>query len=205
MAEMGVTSGVKDPATYGACTGPTCFSFDAVWSSGGLATTLPGCDATTPTCSVRKLEAVYYPADGRTYAYVDIVNFTNHYYPDSYSSEVGVFSSPDGKTGWQYHGIVIPRGPAGGWDGGGIASPGAAVTTDGRVLVGYAAENSPSGGINRGIGVATARPIIHSYTYTRPLMRTQPFMHPPIYANTHTCIHPPICQYSHTHARCGYC
>ena len=52
------------------------------------------------------------------------------------------------------HGIVIPRGKAGGWDGGGIASPGAAVSHDGSVIVGYAAENSPAGGINRGIGVA---------------------------------------------------
>ena len=50
------------------------------------------------------------------------------------------------------HGIVIPRGKAGGWDGGGIASPGAAVSHDGSVIVGYAAENSPAGGINRGIG-----------------------------------------------------
>ena len=87
---------------------------------------------------------------------VDIVNFTDFYYPDSYSSEVGVFSSPDGRTGWRYHGIVVPRGPAGGWDGGGIASPGAAVTEEGRVIVGYAAEKSASGGINRGIGIAIA-------------------------------------------------
>jgi hypothetical protein len=93
---------------------------------------------------------------GRTYAYVDIVNFTDIFYPDSYSSEVGVYSSPNGRTDWVYHGIVIPRGPAGGWDGGGIASPGAAVADDSSVIVGYAAENSPSGGINRGIGVAVA-------------------------------------------------
>jgi hypothetical protein len=134
------------------CVG-ACFEFSADWASGGPATTLPG---TEHNVSVRKLEAVYYPPDGRTYAYVDIVGFDNPHYPASYSTEVGVYSSSDGKTGWKYHGIVIPRGPAGGWDGGGIASPGAAVTEDGHVIVGYAAENSPSGGINRGIGVAIA-------------------------------------------------
>lgn len=47
-------------------------------------------------------------------------------------------------------------GPAGSWDGGGIASPGAAVADDGSVLLGYAAENSPAGGNNRGIGLAIA-------------------------------------------------
>jgi hypothetical protein len=92
---------------------------------------------------VRKIEAIFYPPDGKTYAYVDIVNFTDVYYPDSYSSEVGVYSSADGRTGWVYHGIVIPRGASGGWDGGGIASPGAAVADDGTVLVGYAAVRSP--------------------------------------------------------------
>ena len=69
---------------------------------------------------------------------------------------MGVFSSPNGFTNWSYHGIVIPRGVKAGWDGGGIASPGAAVTANGSVLVGYAAEASPAGGINRGIGVAIA-------------------------------------------------
>jgi hypothetical protein len=125
--EDGVVSGAKSPKTYGVCTGPACFDFDVDWSSGGPNTTLPGCSKNVPRCSVRKLEAVYYPPDGKTYAYVDIVNFSNYYYPDSYSTEVGVFSSPDGKTAWEYHGIVIARGEAGGWDGGGIASPGSSV------------------------------------------------------------------------------
>lgn len=40
--------------------------------------------------------------------------------------------------------------------GGGIASPGAAVADDGTVIVGYSAEASPSGGANRGIGIAAA-------------------------------------------------
>ena len=67
-----------------------------------------------------------------------------------------MFSSPDGRTGWAYHGIVVPRSAPGAWDGGGIASPGAAVAADGSVIVGHAGENSPGGGINRGIGVAVA-------------------------------------------------
>ena len=105
-----------------------------------------------------------YPADGVTYAFADIVNYSDPYYPGSYSSEIGVFSSADGKTGWQYHGSVVPRGPAGSWDGGGVASPGAAAAADGTVIVGYAAEKSPSGGINRGIGIARAPHPLGPYT-----------------------------------------
>ena len=45
---------------------------------------------------------------------------------------------------------------AGDWDGAGIASPGAAVAADGTVIIGWAGENSPSGGINRQIGTSTA-------------------------------------------------
>jgi hypothetical protein len=130
----------------------TSFKFEVDWSSGGVETTLP----IGGNFSVCKLEAVFYPPDGKTYAYVDVVNFSDYYYPASYSSEVGVFSSRDGYSGWIYHGIVIPRGKNGSWDGGGIASPGAAVTDDGSVVVGYAAEKSPSGGANRGIGIAIA-------------------------------------------------
>lgn len=69
---------------------------------------------------------------------------------------MGVFSSADGVTNWKFHGIVIHRGPAGAWDAGGIASPGAAVTSDGKVLVGYTAEPLEGGAGNRGIGVAVA-------------------------------------------------
>ena len=148
----GVVSGAKHPADWlpPSCTSQYCFGFQPDWGSGGVATTLP-----TGNFSVRKLAAVRYP-DGRTYAYVDIVNFSSYWYPDSYSSEIGVYSSADGRTNWTYHGIVIRRGAAGGWDAGGVASPGAAVD-DGTVLVGYAAESNSDGHFGtRGIGLASA-------------------------------------------------
>jgi hypothetical protein len=171
--EDGCVSGVKNVTAYLAvpapapCTGTNCFQFTVDWNSGNSSTSFP----TLGRFGIRKVEAFVYPKDGKTYAYADIVNYTcptwsarntssclpgEWYYPDSYSTEVGVFSSADGMTGWQYHGIVVGRGKPGDWDGGGIASPGAASAADGTVIVGYAAENSPSGGINRGIGIATA-------------------------------------------------
>ena len=172
--EAGCVSGVKNVTAYLAgapapapCSGPSCFQFAVDWDSGNSSTAFP----TLGRFGVRKVEAFVYPKDGRTYAYADIVNYTcpswsaknlsscppgEWYYPDSYSTEVGVFSSADGMTAWQYHGIVVGRGKPGEWDGGGIASPGAAAAADGTVILGYAAENSPAGGINRGIGIATA-------------------------------------------------
>ena len=80
------------------------------------------------------------------------------------SSEVGVFSSPNGKTEWKYHGIVVARGQSGGWDAGGVASPGAAVSADGTVLVGYAAESQADGGTARAIGFATANHPLGPFT-----------------------------------------
>ena len=126
-------------------------AFNFTFFSGSQASSLPA-----DTFAVRKVQFVYYPPDGRTYAYADVVNYTDPFYPVSYSSEVGVFSSPDGFSEWEYHGIVVPRGEPGSWDSDGIASPGAAVAADGTVLVGYAGEHSPSGGANRGIGLAFA-------------------------------------------------
>ena len=153
-AAVGVVSGAKNPADWlppSPCNGTYCFGFQPGWASGSPATTLPNANF-----SVRKMQAIYYPRDGMTYAYVDVVNFTDAYYPDSYSSEIGVFSSADGRAHWTYHGIAVPRGAAGSWDAGGVASPGAAVADDGTVLVGFAAENNPHGGTTRGIGLASA-------------------------------------------------
>jgi len=131
---------------------------------------------------VRKLEIIYYPLDNCTYAYGDIINYSDPYYPNSYSSEVGVFSSKTGHNDWIYHGIVIRRGEKGQWDSGGVASPGAVVTADGSVLVGYAAENSPTGGKNRGIALARApHPLGARKHKNTPIMNsTLLFVHKPI-------------------------
>eukprot|EP00039_Didymoeca_costata_P006853 m.94065 g.94065 ORF g.94065 m.94065 type:complete len:182 (-) comp13425_c0_seq1:701-1246(-) len=86
--EQGTYSGAKSPSTYGKCpqNSSLCFTFTVDWASGSTQSTLP-----TFGFAVRKLEAIVYPEDGHTYAYVDIVNYTDYYYPDSYSSEVGVY------------------------------------------------------------------------------------------------------------------
>ena len=126
------------------------FAFSVDWSSGGAATQLPAANF-----SVRKLAVVYNPGDGHWYGYADIVEFADYYYPDSYDSNVGAFSSPDGLSNWTYHGIVVARGASGSPDAGGCASPGAAVV-DNKVLLGYAAEPHDGGAGNREIAMAVA-------------------------------------------------
>ena len=50
------------------------FGFDVDWGTGGAATTLP-----VHSFAVRKLEAFVWPTDNRTYAYADIVNYSDPY------------------------------------------------------------------------------------------------------------------------------
>ena len=96
----------------------TSFAVSVDWSSASL---LP-----TFNFSVRQLNAIVWPEDNHTYAFADIVPFEDPYYPASYSSAIGIYSSPNGHTSWSYHGIVL-SGKAGRWSAGGVATPGAAV------------------------------------------------------------------------------
>jgi hypothetical protein len=65
---------------------------------------------------------------GSAYIYADIVPDNDPYFPDSYSSTIGAFSSPNGTSGpWTYHGIVLPKGNSSkSWDNGTPICPGAA-------------------------------------------------------------------------------
>lgn len=106
--------------------------------------------------SVRQMNTIFWAQDKKMYAYADIVPFTDQWYPDSYSSDIGVFSSPDGVSNWTFHGLVLSRGPPGSKDAGGIATPGAA-TTNGTVLLSYAAESETGGSGTRWIALARAQ------------------------------------------------
>ena len=68
------------------------FRFSVDWKSGTDATTLPtGTTRGGGGFGVRKIEYINVPAASTWYAYADIVNYSDPYYPDSYSSEIGVF------------------------------------------------------------------------------------------------------------------
>ena len=99
---------------------------------------------------------------GRFFIYADIVPDSDPYFPDSYSSQVGVFSSSNSTGPWTYHGICLPRGR--GWDAGGTATPSATLLTDGRILLAYTAEPLPGGKGPRGIALATSNSPLGPFT-----------------------------------------
>ena len=105
--------------------------------------------------SVRQFSTAYWPGDSRTYGYADIVPFNDSFYPTSYSSYIGIYSSPDGASRWAYHGLALQHGRPGSIDAGGTATPSVAVT-NGTVLLSYAAESQPGGQGTRFIALATA-------------------------------------------------
>lgn len=94
----------------------------------------------TSNFSTRECSATWVPGAG-AYLYCDIVLATDPRWPDSFLSSIGVFHSADGLRNWTYGGIVIPRGPAGSFDAGSAATPGAAYV-DGKVVVSFTAEDS---------------------------------------------------------------
>ena len=100
--------------------------------------------------STRECSAAWVPGAG-AFLYCDIVAASDPQWPDSFLSSIGVFHSADGLRNWTFGGIVVPRGPAGSFDAGSAATPGAAFI-DGRVVISYTGEN----GIGSPCGIAVA-------------------------------------------------
>ena len=122
---------------------------DRGWSSWKLDVDVHrGAVLPTSNFSTRECSATWVPGPGAgAYLYCDIVSAADPRWPDSFLSSIGVFHSADGLRNWTYGGIVIPRGPAGSFDAGSAATPGAAYI-DGKVVVSYTAEDgigSPCG------------------------------------------------------------
>lgn len=102
--------------------------------------------------SVRQMSGIWH--EGTYYIYADVVDWNNPCHPNTYDSSIGVFSSPDCEH-WRYHGIAVPKGHRGDWDGGGAASPGASVF-GGRFYVAYSGRENPDGSGHRWMGLAVA-------------------------------------------------
>eukprot|EP01047_Picozoa_sp_COSAG01_P005120 COSAG01_NODE_172_length_23108_cov_26.690496_18_plen_1009_part_00 len=103
-----------------------------------------------------------WPADNRTWAFTDDVEYTDPSCPGSFNSSIGLYSSADGRTKWSYHGIVLDKRTRG---DGGLATPsvllhrGGAAREPDSVLLFFTRETGPGGrqgAGRRGIGVARA-------------------------------------------------
>ena len=101
--------------------------------------------------SVREADIVV--ADGRWYAFADLVSWTNPHHPNTYDSGIDRFISGDG-VHWRHDRAVL-RGRDGQWDEGGTATPGA-VVCGGTTALFYSGREHRDGTGYRHIGVALA-------------------------------------------------
>lgn len=102
--------------------------------------------------SVRQVNSVWH--GGKYYLFGDIVQWNNPHHPASYGSNIGVYSSPDGRK-WTYHGLVLTGGRKGQWDYGGVATP-TACRFRGKFYVVYSGRAQKDGTSERFLGLAMA-------------------------------------------------
>ena len=144
---------------------------------------LPGDPVPLPTdgFSVRQINGLWH--EGTYYVYADVIDWTNPYHPDSYSSSIGAYSSPDG-VDWKYHGKILSPGAEGQWDHGGVATPGAVKFQD-KFYVAYSGRELANGGGERFIGLAVA------YTPLGPFAKMPPIASKTGHPNCQPCFDDP--------------
>ena len=156
------TSGVKDPTTWPVPPPPPppppplpadCLAINRSLSF-HVADAAAGIPWQLGDYAVRQTNCVY--LENRFWCYADVVPFSSEFYPNTYNTSTHLFSASASDLIFTYEHEVIPRGPPGSWDHGGAQTPGAAIASDGTVVVvycGFAQEDSSRGS---SIGIATA-------------------------------------------------
>jgi hypothetical protein len=114
----------------------------------------------------RAVDCLVWPSDRKTYCYADLPLRSNPGWPaGSYGVSIGVFSSADGRSRWEFGGVAVHKNVSGSADSGGLATPSClARTSDGMVFVYFSFEGGPPDykPVNslpngpRGIGIARA-------------------------------------------------
>ena len=103
--------------------------------------------------SIREHAIVWYPRQRRYYLIADVVPLSSPHHPNTYNTEIHLWSSSDLQR-WTYHGVAIRKGqPGQSYDGYGVATPAGAVFRNGRIYVPFSARRTASFG-GRSIGLA---------------------------------------------------
>ena len=103
--------------------------------------------------SIREHAVAWHPDRERFYLVGDVILLGNPHHPNTYDTELHLWSSPD-LTLWQYHGVAVPKGvPEQDYDGYGVASPAGMVFAGGRLWVPFSARRT-SGFAKRPIGLS---------------------------------------------------
>ncbi|QDT45647.1 Glycosyl hydrolases family 43 [Gimesia alba] len=92
--------------------------------------------------SLREHTIVWHPAKRKYYLLTDVISLNSKYHPNTYESEIHLFSSKD-LSNWHYHGVAIRKGSTTeAYDLHGVASPVAATLKDGKILCPFSARRT---------------------------------------------------------------
>ena len=101
---------------------------------------------------VRKASAIYFK--NRYWIYADVVHWENPFWPDTYGTDIHLFSSKDARL-WKWHGKLVEKGKKGEWNYGGVGTPGAVVCKE-KVFIFFKGDEKPNGE-RRYIGMAVSK------------------------------------------------
>ncbi len=103
--------------------------------------------------SIREHAIAWHPGKRKFYLVADVVPLDSPHHPNTYDTELHLWSSPD-LAEWTYHGVAVPKGtPGRTYDGYGAATPAGMAYLDGRLYVPFSARKT-SQFTQRGIGLA---------------------------------------------------
>ncbi len=103
--------------------------------------------------SIREHAVAWHPVKRKYYLVADVVPLSSPHHPNTYETEIHLWSSP-GLAVWTYHGVAVPKGvPERTYDGYGVASPAGMAYHDGKLYVAFSARKT-AGFTHRGIGLA---------------------------------------------------
>ncbi len=110
-------------------------------------------DSAVGAASLREHAICWHPQRRKFYLIADVVPLASPHHPNTYDTELHLWSSRDLKE-WTYHGIAVKKGtPAKTYDGYGVASPAGMSFWNGRLYVPFSARGNSSFG-ERSIGLA---------------------------------------------------
>lgn len=103
--------------------------------------------------SIRENAIAWHPEMKKYYLVADVVPLTNPHHPNTYETEIHLWSSRD-LIEWAYHGVAVKKGKLDqSYDAHGVASPAGMAYQNGKLYVPFSARRS-SNFAGRGIGLA---------------------------------------------------
>ncbi len=103
--------------------------------------------------SLREHAVAWHPGKKKFYLVADVVPLASPHHPNTYNTDLGLWSSQD-LAAWRFHGIAVPRGtPGETYDGYGVASPAGMAYFRGSLWVPFSARRTPRFS-ERSIGLA---------------------------------------------------